>query len=141
MRREQNMVNTAASDERFEFDADFVGREDLPRGVFKKRLDFLAYCFHPRRDLHLVAAVIGTIIMPELTVYLIVSPEVQAKRMGLRGMSPGDRRMVGKQDVIREKYAEIIGSRSDVVAVDTTYMTQDEVLDFVLARVRSWGVI
>jgi len=83
---------------------------------------------------------IGEIIMPNVTIYLSVSPEIQAMRMGRRGMSPGDRRMDGKQNLIRRGYEEVISQRTDVITVDTSNMTQDEVLDFVLAEMDLRGV-
>lgn len=74
----------------------------------------------------------GNIVMPDLTVYLTVSPEVQARRMSGRGMSPGDKRMDGRQHLLRKVYDEVLATQGNIIRIDTSYITPEQVVNLIL---------
>jgi len=144
MRAEQDRINATASDiDHYRYFVRVVQQasEEIAilartRSVVIDRYWMTTVVYHRVMGIPAELQDIGEITMQDVTVYLTVSPDVQSVRMGTRGMSPGDRRMDGKQHLIRRGYEEIMGQRADVITVDTTSMGQDEVLGFVLAEMR-----
>lgn len=74
-----------------------------------------------------------TIVQPDLTIYLIISPEMQMQRLTLRGMSAGDIRMLTRQSMIRKEYEALLPTLAGkVVCIDTGEKTVGEVVQQIL---------
>jgi thymidylate kinase len=74
----------------------------------------------------------GDIVMPNFTIYLTVSPEVQIIRMNNRGMSPGDKRMNGRQHLLRQVYEEVLANQSGIIRIDTSNINPEQVIGLIL---------
>lgn len=77
------------------------------------------------------------IVLPDVTVLLGVSPDVQSARLIHRGMSAGDRRMLNQQeDLAREFRRFLVAEEKHLVAIDTSHLTPSEVMTQVLAEIQ-----
>lgn len=74
------------------------------------------------------------IVMPDATVYLTVTLEVQLLRMASRAMSPGDKRMWGIRNLIRQIYEEIGATQPNFIHVETSLTTPQQALDLVMKQ-------
>ncbi len=138
MRTEQDKVNAEASDEdhykyfvRVVQEASQELRDLTAHNVIVvDRYWMTTVVYHRVMGIPAKLEDFGNILMPDVTIYLSVSPEIQAKRMEGRGMSAGDRRMDGRQDMIRRIYDEVLASkRSTVLRINTSNLTPDEVFE------------
>lgn len=143
MRAEQDMVNATASViDHYDYFVRVVRRasEEIAaavaqeRNVVVDRYWMTTVVYHRAMGFPAKLEDIGEIVMPDRTVYLTVSPEVQDRRMAHRGMSPGDIRMMDKQHLIRAEYEEVIAGRSDVLRIDTSDTTPEEVVARILGE-------
>jgi thymidylate kinase len=76
------------------------------------------------------------IVLPDTTVLLTVSSEVQASRFAQRGMSAGDRRMLNQQEVLSREFKKFfVAEEKHLVAIDTSHLTASEVMAQVLAEI------
>ncbi|MES2315126.1 MAG: hypothetical protein V4486_00095 [Patescibacteria group bacterium] len=145
MRGEQDKVNATATDEEhysyFTRVVQTASRElavlATNRNVVVDRYWMTTVVYHRVMGIPAKLADMGNIIIPDITVYLTVSPQVQAKRMDGRGMSPGDKRMDGRQHLIRQIYDEVLSTVDKVIRVDTSNLTPDQVIDLILAGMPS----
>jgi len=150
MRAEQDHINaTASNEDHYQYFIKVVQEASAELALLKDRNNVIVdrywmttVVYHRVMGIAAKLEDMGEIIMPDLTVYLSVSPEIQAARMISRGMSPGDIRMYGCQHLLRQAYEEVIAGRSDVIVIDTSALSVDQVirkvLDFVkLPLVRS----
>lgn len=141
MREEQNRINATATDaEHYRYFTSVVrtASEDIAllattRNIVIDRYWVTTVVYHRVMGIQAELADMGNIVMPDLTVYLTVSPEVQAKRMNGRGMSPGDKRMDGRQHLLRQVYDEVLATQGNVVRVDTSDITPEQVISLILA--------
>lgn len=77
------------------------------------------------------------IVLPDVTVLLAVSPDVQTARLIHRGMSAGDRRMLNQQEVIAREFRRFLtAEEKHLVAVDTSHLTPSEVMTQTLAEIQ-----
>jgi thymidylate kinase len=142
MRAEQDTVNATASDiDHYDYFVRVVRQasEEIAaaareRNIVVDRYWMTTVAYHRAMGLPARFEDIGDIVMPDRTVYLTVSPEVQDRRMAHRGMSPGDIRMRDKQRLIRAEYEEVIAGRSDVIRVDTSNITPEEIIKLILGE-------
>ncbi len=81
------------------------------------------------------------IVMPDVTVYLTVTSEIQEKRFRIRGMSPGDKRMDGRQNLIRSEYEAILKIESaPIIRLDTSPYSSDESTALILDELKKLGL-
>lgn len=78
----------------------------------------------------------GVILLPDFTVYLEVTPQVQQERLQRRGLTSGDLRTLQIQNRVREEYALLLEGCSNVLRIDTTKPTPEEVVDLILAALK-----
>jgi thymidylate kinase len=142
MRDEQDFINTTASDiDHYHYFTRVVkaaSKEILAlatsRNIVIDRYWITTVVYHRAMGVPAVLEDMGEIIMPDITVYLMVSPEIQAQRMAKRGMSAGDKRMDGRQYLIRKVYDEVLATQENVVRISTDDLTPDEVVELILAK-------
>lgn len=140
MRGEQDRINaTATNAEHYSYFTQVVQAASSEMTVLAKTRNIVidrywmtTVVYHRVMGIPAELADMGNIVMPDFTVYLTVSQEVQARRMNGRGMSPGDKRMDGRQHLIRKVYEEILATQSKVVYVDTSNITPEQVVDLIL---------
>ena len=145
MREEQNMVNATATDaEHYRYFTSVVqaASEEIAilattRNIVIDRYWVTTVVYHRVMGIQAELADMGNILMPDFIVYLTVSPEVQAKRMKGRGMSPGDKRMDGRQHLLRKVYDEVLATQGNVIYVDTSNITPEQVISLILAQAPS----
>lgn len=78
------------------------------------------------------------ITIPDVTVLLTVSSDVQSNRLIYRGMSAGDRRMINQQDDLAREFRRLlIEGEKYLVAIDTSHLTPAEIVSQVLAEIQS----
>ena len=143
MRSEQDKINATATDvDHYRYFTRVVqaASEDLSvlsagRNVVIDRYWVTTVVYHRAMGLPAQLDDIGNIVMPDLTVYITVSPDVQAKRMRVRGMSPGDKRMSGKQHLIRQVYDEVLSCQKNVIRVDTSNLMPEQVVDQIFSAI------
>lgn len=142
MRKEQDRVNAEATDtEHYHYFVRVVkaASEELAvistsGPVVVDRYWMTTVVYHRVMGVSAKLEDFGEIVMPDLTVYLTVSAEVQSARMVGRGMSPGDKRMDGRQHLIRQMYDDVIATQSNVIRVDTSSITPEQVVDLVVSQ-------
>lgn len=142
MRAEQDHINATASDiDHYRYFVRVVQEASAElssmqssRNVVVDRYWISTVVYHRAMGIPAKLEDIGDILMPDLTVYLDVSPEVQARRMVGRGMSPGDIRMSGRQDLLRQIYDEVLSTQRNVFRVNTDNTNPEEVVAMILAR-------
>ncbi len=142
MRKEQDRVNAEATDsEHYHYFVKVVKAASselsvlaATRHVVLDRYWMTTVVYHRVMGISARLEDFGKIIMPDFTVYLTVSAEIQAVRMAGRGMSPGDRRMDGRQHLIRQMYDDVIATQSNVIRVDTSNTTPEQVVDLVVSQ-------
>lgn len=147
LRAEQDRINaTATNAEHYSYFTRVVqtASDELTvlaaiRNVVVDRYWMTTVVYHRVMGISAELADMGNILMPDFTVYLTVSPEVQAKRMNGRGMSPGDKRMDGRQHLIRSAYDSLIvgQSQSNVIRVDTSEITPEQIVALILSGIPS----
>jgi thymidylate kinase len=96
---------------------------------------FTTYVYHRVMGLDVDAADFANMIMPDLTVLLLVSKEVQAERFLKRGLSAGDRRMINVQSLLEREYIDAL-SRLNIksCAINTDHLTPQQVVQKVLSE-------
>lgn len=143
MRGEQDKINATATDvDHYRYFTRVVqtASDDLSglsaaRNVVIDRYWVTTVVYHRVMGVPAQIADMGNIIMPDIMVYLTVSPDVQVKRMRVRGMSPGDKRMNGKQDLIRQVYDEVLSCQKNVIRVDTSNLMPEQVVDQIFSAI------
>ncbi|MBI3888600.1 hypothetical protein HY311_02305 [Candidatus Nomurabacteria bacterium] len=141
MRGEQDRINATATDaEHYSYFTRVVQTASKELTVLAATCNIVVdrywmttVVYHRVMGIPAELADMGNIVLPDFTVYLTVSPEAQAKRMNGRGMSPGDKRMDGRQHLIRKVYEEVLAKQSKVICVDTSNITPEQVIDLILA--------
>jgi thymidylate kinase len=80
----------------------------------------------------------SAITKPDLTVLLLVSNDIQAKRFLERGMSIGDRRMANRQHELAREYKKAL-SKFDIpqLIINTDYDSPTEVVEKIMTQVRA----
>jgi len=74
--------------------------------------------------------------LPDVTVLLVVSPDVQACRFTQRGMSAGDRRMLNQQETLGRDFKRIlVAEQKQLITIDTSHLTPLEAVTRVLAKI------
>lgn len=147
MRAEQDVVNTSFTDEEhYEYfkRVILVASQELKQMVQQNpevpiivdRYWMTTVVYHRVMGIEADLSDFGEILMPDVTVYLTVEPEVQNQRFGVRGKSPGDLRMDGRMDKIRLFYNQVIESSEKVCVIDTSYITRNEVIQLVISNIR-----
>ncbi len=147
MRVEQDRINATASDaDHYDYFIRVVraASEEIAtlarkRNIVVDRYWMTTIVYHRAMGLPAKLEDIGKIVMPDVTVYLTVSPEAQDQRMKNRGMSPGDQRMLGRQHLIRQRYEEVIANHGNVVRVDTSNITPEEAVNSVVSSLHLRG--
>jgi dTMP kinase len=145
MRAEQDRINATANDaEHYEYFTRVVREASqeiatlaVSQSVVIDRYWMTTVVYHRVMGISATIEDMGGIVMPDFTVYLTVSPEVQAKRMLGRGMSPGDKRMDGRQYLIRQVYEEVLATESKAICVDTSNLTPEQIIEIVIAGIPS----
>ncbi|MBU6214699.1 hypothetical protein KGM48_02540 [Patescibacteria group bacterium] len=78
------------------------------------------------------------IVLPDVTVLLGVSPDVQSARLIHRGMSAGDRRMLNQQEALAREFRRfLVAEEKHLVAIDTSHLTPAEVMTQALAEIQA----
>lgn len=140
MRKEQDVINATATDiEHYRYFTRVIQSASAEISELAKRTNVVidrywvtTVVYHRVMGIQAELVDMGNIVMPDLTVYLTVSPEVQAKRMNGRGMSPGDKRMDGRQHLLRQVYEEVLATQSGTIRIDTSNITPEQVIDLIL---------
>ena len=74
--------------------------------------------------------------MPNLTVFLMVDPDEQARRLLERGLSAGDRRMINRQEALAREYKRCIAKlENPVCAISTDHLTPIEIVERVIVAI------
>jgi thymidylate kinase len=141
MKEEQERINATTSDiEHYRYFIGVVQRasEDIlamphRRNVVIDRYWMTTVVYHRAMGIPATLEEMGTIMLPDFTVYLGVSPEVQAVRMTGRGMSEGDKRMQHRQQLLREIYDEVLATQPGVIRVDTSNLPTEKVVAMILS--------
>lgn len=142
MREEQNRVNATATDiEHYRYFVEVVKAASLELEILSKtqnvvvdRYWMTTVVYHRVMGIPSELSHMGDILMPDFTVYLEVSAEVQAVRMSNRGMSPGDERMDGRGHLIRQTYNDVISKEKNVIRIDTSHITPEDVINLIMAK-------
>lgn len=80
-----------------------------------------------------------SIVFPDITILLNISPDVQAYRLMQRRMSAGDRRMLNDQEILSLEFKKLLVDEGGHFAeIDTGYLTPSEVMTQVLAEIGSF---
>jgi thymidylate kinase len=80
-----------------------------------------------------------SLVLPDATVLLSVSPEVQAHRLAQRGMSAGDRRMLNQQEALSREFRKLlVAEEKHLVAIDTSHLTPSEVMTQAFAEIQAF---
>lgn len=145
MRGEQDRINVTATDaEHYSYftrvvqtASDELAVLSTTRNIVIDRYWMTTVVYHRVMGIQAELADMGDIVMPDFTAYLTVSPEVQIVRMNGRGMSPGDKRMDGKQHLIRSAYDSLVVGQSNIIRVDTSNITPDQVVSLILSGIPS----
>ena len=143
MRREQDIINaTATNAEHYRYFTRVVqaASEEIivlsaTHNIVIDRYWMTTVVYHRVMGVPAKLEDMGNIIMPDITAYLTVSPEIQAERMRGRGMSPGDIRMDGKQQLIRQVYDEVLKNESNAIKVDTSNLTPQQIIDLIMSEI------
>lgn len=86
------------------------------------------YIYHKVMGLEVDPKDFEHIVQPDLTALLMVSPVQQLRRLDVRGLSAGDRRMMSKQEALAREYKRVVATFSKgVLAVSTDELTPSEV--------------
>lgn len=77
------------------------------------------------------------LLMPDYTVYLDVSHDVQMRRLEVRGMSAGDVRMLSRQNDIRSYYDEHLHLRmnGEIIRFNTDLLSLNELVELISKRI------
>ena len=143
-RREEVDLN-ASADAHYRFYLDGIRRasveieEFLSAGktVISDRYWATTYAYHVVMGASVSKGDFEGIVLPTMTVFLTASPEVQACRFALRGMSAGDRRLLNQQeDLSRELKKLLMEEEKRLVTVDTSSLTLSQVTARVLAEIQ-----
>lgn len=148
MREEQDRVNATANDlDHYHYFIRVVqeASRELPvlasRGnVIVDRYWPTTVAYHRAMGVNAKIEDFGEIVLPDYIVYLTVSDEAQAERIaGRGGMSPGDKRMHGRQSVMRAEYDLALAGLKNVVTVNTTGIPPTEVCRLALEGIEALG--
>jgi thymidylate kinase len=143
MRAEQERVNETANDEdhyRYFVRVCQEASRELPHllaqgPVVLDRYWITTVVYHRVMGVEAHLSDFGEILMPDFTVYLTVTPEVQAIRFAKRGMSSGDKRMDGRYPQLRTMYDLVLGNeRAPVIHLDTSPYNSDESTALILGE-------
>lgn len=94
------------------------------------------YVYHRVMGLNVNPADFDEVVKPDLTALLMVSPDVQAQRFLVRGLSAGDYRMLNKQEALAREYKRAIAHfKGRAVAIDTDHLAPAEVVKQIIAEV------
>lgn len=94
------------------------------------------FVYHLAMGLDLSVSDFDTIVQPDLTVLLTVTPEIQAARFIMRGMSAGDRRMLNSQKKLASLYEEFLPQIPGRTAcIRTEELTAQDTCDAILALI------
>lgn len=107
--------------------AELEGLSNLHSTIIVDRYWPTTVAYHRAMGLAADLSDFGQIIQPDLIIYFMVRPDIQLLRLRKRGMTEGDRRDWPFQDLVREKYDEVLASLN-VVRIDTSDLTREEVL-------------
>jgi deoxyguanosine kinase len=91
------------------------------------------YVYHVVMGAKVTRTDFSGIVLPNATVLLTVSPEVQAYRFVNRGMSAGDRRMLNQQEILAREFRKALVAEKNLVALDTSNLTPSGAVAQVLA--------
>lgn len=144
-RREQVDLS-ASADDHYRFYLDGIRQasteiwELLSKGkiVVSDRYWATTYVYHLVMGASVAKEDFKDIVLPDITVLLTVSPEVQAYRFAQRGMSAGDRRMLNQQETLSREFRKILveeGKR--LLTIDTSHLTLSEIMTQVLAEIEN----
>ena len=141
-RQEQDEINEKANDaEHYEYFVEVtktaskaIGELSRNGHVVVDRYWMTTLVYHQAMGLDARLSDFGDLHQEDLTVYLTVTPEVQAKRLVGRGMSPGDKRMEGKQHLVRAKYDEALANCKHI-RIDTSDLTPDEIVELIMSQI------
>ncbi|MBI3952494.1 MAG: AAA family ATPase [Candidatus Doudnabacteria bacterium] len=144
MREEQNRINASATDQdHYRYFVGVVQQASAEirevskfQNVVLDRYWMTTVVYHRVMGVAADIRDFGNIVMPDATVYLTVSPEVQRERMAKREMSPGDVRMLGRFHLVRQGYENALSDTQRVIRVDTTQLTPEEVVDLVFVQIQ-----
>jgi thymidylate kinase len=116
-RKERNRVDAEASPlDHYRFylegichaSADITNLLETGVSVVCDRYWLTTYVYHIVMGLEINAADFEGIVQPDLTILLLVSPDIQAARFLRRGLSTGDRRMINVQHQLERKYVQTL---------------------------------
>lgn len=100
------------------------------KSVICDRYWLTTYVYHVVMGLKVDPNDFAHILQPDLTVLLRVGTEVQDKRLGIRGLSEGDRRMLSRQHLLAETYELCCKALvSSLFVIDTDELTLEEVIE------------
>jgi thymidylate kinase len=145
MRAEQNRINATATDEEhYRYFTQVIKAASVDLMVLREvsnivvdRYWITTVVYHRAMKVSAKLVDMGEIVMPDATVYLTVSPEAQTKRMNGRGMSPGDKRMDGRQHLLRQIYDEVLATEANIIRVDTDLITPEQAVDLIVTTLNS----
>lgn len=87
------------------------------------------YVYHRVMGLQVNITDFADLIMPDLTVLLLVCPDIQAERFLQRGLSAGDRRMINVQAQLEREYINALADlKLRSCAINTDHLTPQEVV-------------
>ncbi len=87
------------------------------------------YVYHTIMGLSVNIDDFKNLVLPDLTVLLLVGPDVQAKRFLQRGLSVGDRRMINVQRDLEQEYVRTLAHlQIHYFSVSTDHMAPQEVV-------------
>ena len=102
--------------------------------VICDRYWFTTYVYHKIMGANVSVDDFRSIIKPDLTVILSLDQEVQFQRMQQRGLSAGDRRLLGQQEKITNMfYQEALRLVIPFVIIDTKHFSPDQCANMVVA--------
>ena len=111
----------------------------LGKNVICDRYWLTTYVYHVVMGVSVNINDFSNIIQPDLTVLLLVSNNIQAKRFLERGMSTGDRRMINRQlDLAREYKRALTKFEIPQLIISTDYDCPAEVADKIQAHINAY---
>lgn len=107
------------------------------RKVVSDRYWLSTYTYHQVMGVQVAQKDFLSIVQPDLTIILSLNYDVQVGRMLNRGMSAGDRRMLGQQAQIAHAfYKNIIEFNIPFVVIDTQKFLPNACADIILAAIK-----
>jgi thymidylate kinase len=132
-RSEMDRVGTPEEHYSFYREAVLVASDEInslkkdSRMVFCDRYWISTVTYHEVMGLTVNHHDFNSIVKPDITILLVTSPNEQIRRMVTRGMSPGDKRMLDKQQEITTRlFQNLVLTNSPFISLDTGRFSIDE---------------